>query len=267
MKKHLLHLSLGISLILLFGSQQAMAQDKKSSKIHITITENDKVTTDTTFELKEGQDPEMIKKVISHLAGDDLHKMHMSQDVHVSHDVHKSHGGQKEMVWIHSDGEKAWHGEHGMECINIDSIKKVHKGAKVLVIKNKDGEIEVKELDGDEDHEMFFEGDEHGKHHKMMFIESGDNDDVMHIKEAQGEKTIIIHTQGDDCDGREQKIEVIIHSGDDMEWTEKDGENVEVYVIKKGDKDVKVVKEIRVIIKEDDEAEKETETKEKKKKK
>ena len=208
MKKQLLHLSLGISLILLFGSQQAMAQDKKSSKIHITITENDKVTTDTTFELKEGQDPEMIKKVISHLSGEGLHEMHMSQDVHVSRDVHKSHGGQKEM------GE-------------------------------------------DEDYEMFFEGDEHGKHHKMMFIESGD----------KGEKTIIIHTQGDDCDGKEHKIKVIVHSDDDMEWTEKDGENVEVYVIKKGDKDVKVVKEIRVVIKQEDDAETQTETKEKKKKK
>ena len=42
---------------MLFGFQHAMAQEK-TSKMHITITEDDKVTTDTSFELEEGQDPE-----------------------------------------------------------------------------------------------------------------------------------------------------------------------------------------------------------------
>ena len=163
MKKHLLPLFLASGLILLFCFQHTRAQDKKSSEVHITITENDAVTTDTTFVLKEGQDPEMIKKVITHLAGEEME---------MSHDVHMSHSGEKQMVWMHSDGDKNVHIEHMMEDINIDSIKEAHNDAKVLVIKNKDGEIIVKELDEEADHEMFFGGDEHGEHHEMMFIEA-----------------------------------------------------------------------------------------------
>jgi len=57
-----------------------------------------------------------------------------------------------------------------------------------------------------------------------------------------------------------------------VEWTEEDGENVEVYVIKKGDKDVKVVKKVTVEIEDESEegVEKEVEVEvrtEKKKKK
>ena len=56
MKKNLLPLILGSFLFLLFGFQSSMAQEKKTSKVHITITEDDKVTSDTTFELAEGQE-------------------------------------------------------------------------------------------------------------------------------------------------------------------------------------------------------------------
>ena len=41
---------------------------------------------------------------------------------------------------------------------------------------------------------------------------------------------------------------MIISEDEHMDWTEEDGENVEVYVIKKGDKNVKVVKKVTVEI-------------------
>jgi hypothetical protein len=61
-KRNQLHVFFGILMILFVVYQQSSAQDKKSSRVRITITENDRVTSDTTFELKEGQDPEMISE-------------------------------------------------------------------------------------------------------------------------------------------------------------------------------------------------------------
>ncbi len=196
MKKYLLSVIMGSFLLLLFGFQSTMSQDSKSSKIQITITEDDQVTTDTTFELAEGQDPEMIKKMISHMAGGDFHA---------------SHSGDKKMM-----------------DINMDSIKEAHPDAKVLVIKNKDGEITVKEVD--DEHEMHF-GDEghgeHGEHHKMMIIGEGD---------VSEKHTVIIHSDVD-CEGKGKNIEVIVHSGDDVKVIKKkvivkteDEDHVEVEV-------------------------------------
>jgi len=263
MKKHLLSVMIGSFLFFLAGYQPAMAQEGKSSKVHITITENDQVTTDTTFELAEGQDPEMIKRMVTHMAGGDIHAKHMSQDIHVSH------SGDKKMVWVSSDDDVDMDFEysHMMSDINMDSIKEAHPDAKVLVVKNKDGEITVKEVD--DEHEMHMGEDEHGGHHKMMFIEEGEDGETVHvhnsksgkkimmISEEQGddskEHTVIIHTDGD-CQGKEKKIEVIIHGDEDIEWVEKgDGdENIEVYVIKDGDENVKVIKR-KVIVEIDDE--------------
>jgi len=207
MKKHLLYFLTGFFLIMLSGFQHTIAQDKKTSTISITITEDDKVTTDTTFELKEGQDPETIKKMITHLAGDDMQVKHMSKDV-------------------------VWHTKPCMESINIDSIKEAHEGARVLVIKNKDGDVTVEEKDM------------HGKHHEIM-----------------KEHKVIIHTDvDDDCKGLEKKIEVII-SGDEGD------ENVDVIILKQDDcEEVKVItKKVRVVI-EDEEDGKEEVVKKKKKK-
>ena len=247
MKKHLLLLLLGSIFILLSVCQNAAAQDEKKSKVHITITEDDKVTTDTTFELAEGQDPEMIKKVVSHMAGGDLHEKHMYKEAHMSH------GESDKMVWVHSDGDKVWHEEHAMEGINVDSIKEAHKDAKVLIIKNKDGDVTVKELDEFEDHEMHLGDDEHGEHYEMMFIDSDDE---------EGMKQIIIHTDVDDCEGKEKKVKVIVHVDEDMEWTEGGEENVEVYIIKGDDGETKkiVKKKIKVEIEDDEESESGEET-------
>jgi hypothetical protein len=278
MKKHLLSFLFALSLVMLIGVQQTRAQKEKTSTITITITEDDEVTTDTTFELAEGQDPEMIKKMVTHMAGGDMHKVHISQDVHMSHK------GDNKMVWITEDGEhNTWHAEEMMEDINIDSIKEAHGGGKVMVMKDEDGNITVKELD--DEHAMHMGDDMHGAHGEMMFIESGEDGEVITIKKMKsGEDLMMIHEDGDvhkqyrviihtddgDSDGKEKTIEVIVHGDEDMEWVEKGDvdENVEVYVIKTDDgEEVKVIKKkVKVEIEEDDDGEKEVKEKKKKKK-
>ncbi len=277
MKKHLLSVLITTMLILICGFQQTRAQDKKASKVHITITENDQVTTDTTFEIEEGQDPELIKKVVSQLAGGDIDEKHMKKEIHMSH------GSSDNMVWVQSDGEKVWHDEMLMEGINIDSIKEAHKDAKILVIKNKDGEVMVKELDESEEHELKFIDDDDCELHEMILIDSDKEGHVMHISkqekgkkvmmitesgDAEGEKTVTVVSHAGDCDAEGRNVEVFVHGDNDVEWTEGEHENVEVYVIKNGDKDVKVVKKIRVEIEDEDgsKAEMKKEKTEKKKK-
>ena len=119
MKKPLLLLT-GLGVFLFFSLNHLSAQDKKPAKVTITITEDDKVTTDTTFELKEGQDPEMIKKIVSKIAGEDI-KINISKSM--SHST---------IAMIHSDDDVEWHakksgdfeyhfGDLGMD---LDSIKR-----------------------------------------------------------------------------------------------------------------------------------------------
>lgn len=141
MKKHLLQFIMFYVLISLIAFQQTSAQEKKSSTISITITEDEKVTIDTTFELAEGQDPEMIKEMVAHMAGGDVHAKHMSQEVHVSHN------GDEKMVWVTSGGHP-----------------------------DVDGDVSVKEVD--EDHEMFFSEDDHGEPHEMVFVTVEEGGDI-----------------------------------------------------------------------------------------
>ena len=67
---------LGLGLCLSFFAIPLKAQDEKPTKVTITITENDMVTTDTTFELKGSQDPEMITQIVAKLTGEDIHGKH-----------------------------------------------------------------------------------------------------------------------------------------------------------------------------------------------
>jgi hypothetical protein len=103
-----------VCLLITASFNPAFAQEDKSTTIHITITEDGSVTTDTTFELREGQDPDMIEKMIHHLSGDEI-----------------------------------WHVETSDFGIDLDSLKEAHEGAKVLVIKDKNGNITVSELGGE----------------------------------------------------------------------------------------------------------------------
>ncbi len=209
MKKIRFPFLLTCTLILVSGLQHSLAQEKKSSSVHITITEDDLVTTDTTFELKEGQDPDMIKKIVSHLAGDS----HMSQEL--------SHN----MVWVHSDGDKVWHGKHIMGGIDIDSIREAHKEAKALLIEDRDGEVTVKELDDLEEHVMHFGKDDETMSHKMIFIDTDEEGNHM-MKQKEGQKVLII-TETGDAEGK-KSVKVIT-----------------------GGEDVKAVKKVRVEIEED----------------
>lgn len=189
---------LGSFLFLLFGFQSNLAQENKTSQVHITITEDGKVTSDTTFELAEGQDPEMIKKVVSHMAGGDLHGKHMTKEVHV----------------INECDHKMMKHEHMMKDINMDSIREAHPDAKVLVIKDENGKVTVKESDGE--HEMHLVGEDHGEHHEMIIISSEDDGETVHVhksksgkKDMMKEHKVIILSDGD-CEGKEKKIRVEI---------------------------------------------------------
>lgn len=152
MRKQLPLAILAAFLLLFPGIRQAHAQEQKKSKVHVTITEGDKVTSDTTYELSGDQDPEKIKKMISHMCCDDM-------------EMQMSHKGKEKLIWINEDGDhNSWTAESAMEGIDLDSIKEAHGGKKVMVMKDDDGEITVRELD-DEDAEVYI-------------IKSGDGEDV-----------------------------------------------------------------------------------------
>lgn len=233
-----LPLILGLGIFLAFTVSPMAAQDQKKSTVSITITEGDKVTVDTTLELKEGQDPEMIKKIVSHLAGEDI-------DAHQSKSM--SHAG---IAMIHSDDDVVWHAGKGGDFeyhfgdfgIDIDSIKEAHKGEKILVMKDEDGEFTVKELGEDDEGEKILKLKDQ---HVVIMTEEGDE---------EGETTVIVKSMkpGEEME-MEKTVNVLVTTGEDGEGSE---ENVDIYIIKEGGKDVKVVKkQIKVEI--DDEGEKE----------
>lgn len=256
MKKNLLQLSILLALVMTIGFQKGYAQDKKKSKVHITITEDDKVTTDTTFELSEDQDPEMIKKMVQTMATEDLETIHVIKEMHADHD------GDHKMVWISEDSEhNTWTAEEMMGDINLDSIKEAHGGGKVMVMKNDEGEITVKELDDDE--VIHMEDGKHGKHGEMMFIEEGEDGEIIHIKKMKkGGDVMMIHEHGD---GEEKEIKVIVHADSDTEW---EGKEKNIKVIVEGDEDGEEVKVVKKKVKVEVEVEEEEdEVKDKKKNK
>ena len=236
MKKILLLGSLAVCLVMMASTNQAIAQEDESTTVHITIKEDGKVTTDTTFELKEGQDPDMVKKMVQHMVGGDEKMMKKEVIIIQKGDDDCDH---RELAWVHEDNDNVWHAKSMDMGIDLDSIKEAHGGGKVMVFKDEDGNITVKELGEDEDHEMHFKHEGHEGHgdHEIIIIESDEDGEKVLIKKMK---------KGSDH-------MMIISEDEHMEWTEEDGENVEVYVIKKGDKDVKVVK--KVIVEVEDESE------------
>ena len=194
MKKNLLVL-LSTGLLLVLPQIHTQAQDEKLVSLSITITEDGEVTTDTTIELKNGHDAEMIKKIVTHMTGEDID---MDHSMSMSHSKVKVIHADEDMVW-HSkkDGDFEFHFDD--LGIDLDSVKKAHGGQKIIVMKDGEGD----------DHMVLHEDETHGKH---------------------------------------KSVRIIID--DDEEGEEED---VEVYVIKKGDKDVKVIeRKIRVEVEVDD---------------
>jgi hypothetical protein len=233
MKKLLLLGSIAVCLIVMASTSQAFAQEDESTSVHITIKEDGKVTTDTTFELKEGQDPDMVKKMVQHMVGGDEKMMKKEVIIIQKGDDDCEHN---ELAWVYADSDDAWNVKSMDMGINLDSIKEAHGGEKVMVFKDKDGNITVKELGDDEEHEMHFNHEGHGDH-EIMIIESGEDGEKVQIKKMK----------------KGSGHMMIISEDEHMEWTEEDGENVEVYVIKKGDKDMKVVKKVTVEIEDESE--------------
>ena len=242
-------------LLILASTNTAVAQEEESTTVHITIKEDGKVTTDTTFELKEGQDPDMVKKMVMHMAGGDDKTMKKEVIIMQKGDNESDH---KALAWVHVDSEDddVWHVKSGNLGLNLDSIKEAHGGAKVMVFKDEDGNVTVKELGEDEDHIMHLEHKGHGDH-EIMIIESDEDGEKINIKKIKkGGEHMMIVTEDEHVD-----------------WTDEDGENVKVYVIEKGDgEDVKVIKKkIKVEVEDDSdtdvEKEVEVEVKTEKKKK
>jgi len=252
MKRLLLLGSVAVCMVIMMSTNKAIAQEDESTTVQITIKEDGKVTTDTTFELKEGQDPETVKKMVQHMVGEDDKMMKKEVIIMQKGDDDCDH---KELAWVYADGDDAWSVKSMDMGIDLDSLKEAHGGEKVMVFKDEDGNITVKELGEDEEHEMHFKHEGHGDH-EIMIIESDEDGEKVKIKKMK--------KGGGNM--------MIISEDEHVEWTEEDGENVEVYVIKKGDKNVKVVKKVTVEIEDESEegVEKEVEVEvktEKKKKK
>ena len=253
MKKILLLGSMTACMVIMMSTNHAVAQEDESSTVHITIKEDGKVTTDTTFELKEGQDPDMVKKMVQHMAGG--HDGMMKKEVIIMQkgDDDCEHN---ELAWVYADSDDAWSVKSMDMGIDLDSLKEAHGGGKVMVLKDEDGNITVKELGEDEEHGFHFKHEGHGDH-EIMILESDEDGEKVKIKKMK----------------KGGGHMMIISEDEHMEWTEDDDENVEVYVIKKGDKDVKVVKKVTVEIEdeseegEEKEIEVEVKTKKKKEKK
>ncbi len=104
MNRLLLLSSMAVCLVILMSTKQAIAQEDQSTSVHITIKEDGKVTTDTTFELKEGQNPNMVKKMVQQMVGNDdcEHKELGDDEEHEMHFKHEGHGDHEVMI-IESD--------------------------------------------------------------------------------------------------------------------------------------------------------------------
>jgi hypothetical protein len=118
------------------ATNQVFAQEDEQTTVHITIKEDGKVTADTTFELKEGQDPDMVKKMVQHLAGGDVNMKKKEVIVMKKGDVDCDH---KSLAWVYDK----WHIKSETPGIDLDSIKEADDGGKVMVFKDEDVNVYV----------------------------------------------------------------------------------------------------------------------------
>jgi hypothetical protein len=247
MKKLLISILFSCAIFALCHPGGIYAQESKAGKVTVTITQNDKVVSDTTFELREGQDPEAVKKIISYVLDGKIR-------------FFEKDPGHEEITWISSgDDEHAWYAEEFDFDYNPDSISK--EESDVMVFKDESDSVHkviVKKRAGGE---------------QDVIIKSGKNIRILE-EEDNGNNVIIIEEKNDKGSKEMEKhVKVIVESGDnvemigedDLEWVEEDeDENIDVYVIKKDD-ETKVIKKVKVEVKEVDEDE-ETPAPEKEKK-
>jgi len=224
-----------------------LAQEGKTSKVTVTITENDKIITDTTFAIREGQDPEAVKEIISHVLSGEV-------------DFTSKGPGLKEIIWVSPENdEHVWYA--------------------------KDFHFDIDSISEEDEDVMIFKDESDNIHTVVVKKRTGEGEDIFVTKSKtvrvseekdKGYSTVIIKESGDeDKEGKAKRVKVIVESDDDveiiseddLERIEEDEENVDVYVIKKDD-GTKVIKKVKVEVKEVEEEEKTpAPTKEKDKKK
>jgi hypothetical protein len=234
MKKIFLLSLSGLIAFLLFNIK-SLAQETRGDKVAVQITKDGKVITDTVFQLKEGQDPEAVKKVIAHVLEGDIQ-------------VISGKEGHQRMVWATSENDKhLWHAED----IDVDMDSIIKHEEKVMVFKGDSGE--------DHHHKVIVRKGPEGE--ETVVVRSGDDLEVSE-EEGEGSKIIIIEEKGTkECENHPKHVKVFVEGDDEMEilddedlkWIEKeDADNVDVYVIKK-DNGTEVVKKVRVEVKTDEE--------------
>lgn len=228
MKKFYLLNLLGLITILLF-SIQATAQETSGDKVTVQISRDGKVIADTVLQLKEGQDPEAVKKVIAHVLEGDIEVMSGKE-------------GHQKMVWVTSEDDKHMWSAEDID-VDMDSVMKHEE--KVMVCKGDSGKCEKRVIvrkgpDGEE----------------TVIINCVDHLEISE-EEGEGSEIIIIGEKGHkECEGHPKYVKVYVEGNDDMEifdeddleWVEEDGDNVNVYVIKKDD-GTEVVKTVKVEVK------------------
>jgi hypothetical protein len=227
----------------------AYAQENKTGKVILKIEKEGKTVVDTVFDLKEGQDPEDLKETISHLTGEDMimfpkesggqniivmqkhgtdmkcHMEHMEMDSADKECIKK-----KVMVFEEEEGKESHDCKMIHELgIDIDSLREAHGGAKVIVLKDDEGNITTKVLEEDvewvsEDKE----GEQGEKTYKIIITDEGqqgEDEEVYILKTDDGkkvkvitEKSVVVSSVGEDEEGT---VKVIV-IGDDEEKTEKD---------------------------------------------
>jgi hypothetical protein len=228
----------------------SLAQEKKTGKVSLKIEEDGKTTVDTVFELRKGQDPEQLTKVISQLAGEDVlvftHKtdehdimvMNIDDDGHVWHMAHPGqdsattkHVEKKIMVMMGGEGDSLSHKCKTLDIgIDIDSLRAAHGCAKVMVIKDEEGDIVTKVFDEEiewvsEDKECDHAGktykiiitdEEQSEGTEEVYVLKTDND--KQVKVISG-KSVVITSGGDDED--ENQVKVIVIGDDEDEHATK----------------------------------------------
>ena len=150
-------------------SIQAFAQEISGDKVTVQITKDGKVITDTILQLKEGQDPEAVKRVIAHVLEGDI-------------EVISGKEGHQKMVWVTSHAEDI--------DVEMDSV-----------MKHKDCEGHQKHVkvyvEGDDDMEILDDED------FEWVEEDADNVDVYVIKKDDGTevvKTVKVEVKVDEDD-------------------------------------------------------------------
>jgi len=222
-------------------------QDKKTGKITLQIEEDGKTVVDTVFDLREGQDPEHIKKMISSMTGEDVmifsgksgkvtelsfgddgdenvwHMKHSMTDHDSNKVLHKDH-----MVMVYSDEDGNFTAKEMQEKmhmhsdigIDLDSLKEAMGGGPVMVMKDEDGNITTKKLDGDEDLEWVSKdaADGHKSVNVWVSLDDEGGDEDVYIIKTDGGKHVKIVKDGTvhihEMDGEDGNVKVIVTDED-----------------------------------------------------